>query len=122
MFALVAAAAFALSDADGTFLCVCRKDLPAPDIVFRGVVIDAELRASIDGRSVQPRQATIFNVEKTIKGAAATPMKVWHVTDQKKCGVRFNYGEAYTVKARLKNGAAETDLCLMPELKQEEPE
>lgn len=40
---------------DAPFLCVCRRDLPAPDLVFRGVVVDAELRASEDGRNVAAR-------------------------------------------------------------------
>lgn len=103
-------------------ICVCTPARAQADILFRGVVVDAELRASGDGRSVQPRQATIFRVEKTLKGEAATPMKVWHLTDARKCGVTFSYGGSYLVRARLKNGAAETDLCLMPELKAKDPE
>lgn len=120
---LAAALAFAAPPpADAPFLCVCRKDPPPPDVVFRGVAVDAELRASEDGREVAARQATVFRVLKTIKGETSAPMKVWHVSDPGKCGVTFAYGQTYVVEARLKNGVAETDLCLMPALKPKDPE
>lgn len=118
MLALVAAALAASSPpADAPFLCACAKPARPADIEFRGVAIDATMVAGQGGANVESRQATVFRVTRVIKGEAATPMKVWHLSDPNRCGVTFNYAASYVVKARLKNGKAETDLCLMPELK-----
>lgn len=115
MLALLAAAL--LAPADAPFLCVCAPNAKPADIEFEGVAVDAALVARLDGVGVEPRQATIFRVTRALKGEAKTPMKVWHLTSPQRCGVRFNYAASYRVKARVKNGAIETDACLMPELK-----
>ncbi|NWG72462.1 MAG: hypothetical protein HXY23_12780 [Parvularculaceae bacterium] len=115
MFAMLAAAL--LAPADAPFLCVCSANAKPVDIEFEGVAVDAALVALKDGVGVEPRQATIFRVTRAFKGEAKTPMKVWHLTNPQRCGVKFNYAASYRVKARVKNGAVETDACLMPELK-----
>jgi hypothetical protein len=118
MFAISAVLlAAGLAAAAETFLCACPKEQRQPDIVFRGVAIDAALVLGPDGLNAHPRQATIFRVARVEKGAPSTPMKVWHLTDPGRCGVSFGYGATYTVRARLRQGEAETDACLMPELR-----
>jgi hypothetical protein len=113
MLAFLAVLAAQASD-PAPFLCVCRRDAPAAEIVFRGVAIDAEMVAT-DGGGVAERQATVFRVTAPVKGAAATPMKIWHETTHARCGVAFAYGATYVVKARIKKGVVETDACLQPE-------
>jgi hypothetical protein len=98
-------------------ICVCTDASKAADIEFRGVVTDALLTADATGKKINSRQAAVFQVIRKIKGAAATPMKVYHTVDPTKCGVQFNYSQTYVVRARLKKDIAETDSCLMPELK-----
>ncbi len=110
-------AALMLAPADAPFMCACAPDPKPADIEFEGVAIDALLTATPDGGAVAPRQATLFRVTRAIKGEAKTPMKVWHFVNPQRCGVSFNYASSYRVKARVKNGEAETDACLMPELK-----
>lgn len=116
MLALVISIMLA-SAPDAPFLCTCANNATPADIEFRGVAVDAVLVAAEGGTKVELRQATVFRVTRVIKGEAASPMKVWHLTNPGRCGVTFNYASTYRVKARLKNGRAETDLCLMPELK-----
>jgi len=110
-------AALLLAPADAPFMCACAPGAPPVDIEFEGVATDALLTATPDGLRVAPRQATIFRVTRVIKGEAKTPMKVWHLTNPQHCGVSFDYASSYRVKARFRNKEAETDACLMPELK-----
>jgi hypothetical protein len=94
----------------------CRCAAPAAgeeDVVFKGLVVDAEMTVDASGVAVEPRQATIFRLIRAVKGEVSGPVKVWHVTNPDKCGVTFDYGKEYTVIARKKNNALETDFCLM---------
>ena len=117
MLDILAAAALAPPPAPPpAAVCVCTARSRKPDIEFRGVAVDGAFVVAPDG-AADPRQATIFRVVKAFKGEAATPMKVWHLRNPERCCVIFNYASTYEVKARLKAGKAETDLCLMPELK-----
>lgn len=101
--------------------CTCAAEARQEEIAFSGVVIDAELRADPSGRAIEPRQATIFRVVRVVAGSVESPAKIWHTTDAKKCGVRFDYGQVYLVRARKAENELETDLCLMPELGPEMP-
>ena len=78
-----------------------------------GVVADAELVLSADGRTASERQATVFSV---IDGGGLTDadrIRIFHSTDEKKCGVTFSYGSRYTVSVRRADEELETDYCLM---------
>jgi hypothetical protein len=101
--------------------CTCAAESREAEISFSGVVIDAELRADPSGRTIEPRQATIFRVVRVVVGSVESPAKIWHTTDAKKCGVRFDYGQVYLVRARKAENELETDICLMPELGGAEP-
>jgi hypothetical protein len=107
---------FAQADAERNIPsnCTCDGSRKA-DVLFQGIPFDAQLILSDDGRSAEPRQATLFHVAKKLKGDAPADAKVWHVTDPDKCGVKFVYGRRYEVRARTIDGALETDSCLMPE-------
>lgn len=96
--------------------CTCESEAREAEISFSGVVVDAELRADPSGRDIETRQATIFRVVRVVAGPVESPAKIWHTTDTKKCGVRFDYGQVYLVRARKAKNELETDLCLMPEL------
>lgn len=103
--------------------CYCKTPDPnEKDIFFKGVVVDAELTVDSSGLSVTPRQATIFRAIEPQKLGLENPIKVWHVTNPDKCGVTFDYGKEYTVKARKKDDALETDLCLMKDYLPKEEE
>lgn len=94
----------------------CRCAAPAPGeetVVFKGLVVDAEMRADASGLAVEPRQATIFRLIRAEKGEVSGPVKVWHATSPDRCGVAFDYGREYTVRARKEDEALETDFCLM---------
>lgn len=96
--------------------CTCAAEARDEEIAFRGVAVDAELRADASGRNIESRQATIFRVIRVVAGSVESPVKIWHSTDTRKCGVRFDYGQVYLVRARNGKNELETDLCLMPEL------
>lgn len=81
-------------------------------VVFQGVVIDGEVRLDATGRNADPHQATIFRVNRKIKGDVPDRAKIWHPTGADS-GVQFDYGKQYTVKAQKIEGEFETDICLM---------
>lgn len=94
--------------------CTCQIDLLEPELIFNGVVVDAEVTVDASGRTANARQATIFRIVRTIKGEVESPAKVWHMTNIKKCGVQFDYGKLYVVYARVVDRVIETDACLTP--------
>jgi hypothetical protein len=101
--------------ADPYALCTC----PAIDkenlVTFTGIASDAEMILGEDGRSAEPRQATIFRVLKGKGADVPDPVKVWHVTNPAKCGVEFDYGKRYAIVAeKNSNGELETSYCVMP--------
>lgn len=82
-------------------------------VVFIGVAADAELRVDETGRNPARRQATVFKGVRVRAGEAENPARVWHATDRKACGLSFDYGRQYTVRARMSADGLETDACLM---------
>jgi hypothetical protein len=130
MLSSLAAAAVLLAVAEGSApdfrppplprnpLCVCTDRRRASDVMFAGYVVDAEVRAKKDGTGVEPRQATVFRLRQVMIGDVvpegdANTIRVWHTTDPRSCGVRFDYGQLYVVKARKKKDALETDACML---------
>lgn len=97
---------------DPYLLCVCRDVAGAEQVTFAGYAVDAQLILGEDGRSAQPRQATIFRIEKGPKDLAS-PVKIWHFTKPEKCGLSFAYGKRYEIVAVKKGDEIETDWCLM---------
>jgi hypothetical protein len=97
---------------DPYLLCVCQDQSGAEQVTFTGYAVDAQLILGEDGRSAQPRQATIFRIEKGPKDLA-TPVKIWHVTRPEKCGLSFAYGKRYDIVAVKKGEEFETNWCLM---------
>lgn len=101
-------------------LCTCPQEAPAADsiIVFTGVAFDAVVTLDESGLNPAPRQATIFRVLKVEQGDKTKEAKVWHNADLKKCGVSFDYGKVYRIRATKKDDAFETDRCLMKDVAQ----
>ena len=96
-------------------LCSCARAEEGTRVEFTGVASDAQMTLGADGRSAEPRQATIFKVLRGKSADVSDPAKVWHVTDPAKCGVKFDYGKRYDVVALKKpNGDLETSYCVMP--------
>ena len=98
--------------------CVCEsvdKTSEAEIVAFRGVVSGAEMRVDETGQNPLPRQTTLFRLIKFIEGEAETPVRVVHLTNSDDCGVTFDYGRQYTIRAKRVEGVLETDQCLMPE-------
>jgi hypothetical protein len=93
--------------------CRCEAVDAAATVRFTGIVSDAELTAGEDGRTANPRQATIFRIVKSGAGGLAERVKVWHRTDPAQCGIRFDYGKRYDIVAVTKDGEFETDWCVM---------
>lgn len=99
-------------------LCSCAGVDKSQLISFTGIASDAQMTLKADGRSAEPRQATIFRVLNGANADLPDPAKVWHVTDPAKCGVRFDYGKRYDIVAQRKeNGDLETSYCVMPKAK-----
>lgn len=99
-------------------LCTCKEETPADAVVFTGVAFDAVVTLDESGLNPAPRQATIFRVLKVEAGEKTKEAKVWHNADLKKCGIIFDYGKVYRVRAVKKDDAFETDRCLMKEVPQ----
>lgn len=96
-------------------LCGCAAATPA-ETLLEGVVVDAELTLSPDGRTANQRQATIFTILNALDVAAGARVKIFHDA-QAQCGVTFDYGKRYRIRARpIEDGAFETDYCLMNDL------
>jgi hypothetical protein len=118
MFDLIAAFLLQAGDTPETrridpyLLCVCPDVSGAEKIEFTGFASDAEMILGEDGRSAEPRQATIFRIDKGPKDLKS-PVKVWHLTKPEKCGVSFAYGRRYNVVAVKKGDEIETNWCLM---------
>lgn len=94
--------------------CRCESAADEADlVVFIGVAADAEIRADETGRNPARRQATIFRAVRVRAGEAENPAYVWHATDREACGLSFDYGRQYTVRARRSEDGLETDACLM---------
>ena len=98
-------------------LCSCEKTQP-PQFMLQGLVVDAEMTLAPDGRNPADRQATIFNIftatENGERADLGRRLKIFHLTNKARCGVRFDYGKEYMVYARkTEEGAYETDYCLM---------
>ena len=93
--------------------CTCPADASA-DVTLSGYVIDAKVILGADGRSVEDRMATIFDVKSSNDSSISGRTAVWHSIDEDSCGVSFDYGKKYTVRARWSdNEELETDACLM---------
>lgn len=101
-------------------LCSCKAVDESSIVRFTGTASDAEMTLGPDGLSANARQATIFRVLKGESADAPNPAKVFHVTDPAKCGVSFDYGKRYDVIAVKKDGALETNWCLMGKPRKEE--
>lgn len=92
--------------------CACPDETPPDLITIEGLVVDAEVTLGADRRSVNERQATIFEVAQPLNDKKR--VKVWHSTLEAQCGLTFEYGRKYKITARrTENDALETDLCLM---------
>lgn len=94
-------------------LCSCAAVDENSIVRFTGTASDAEMTLGPDGLSANARQATIFRVVKGESDATPNPAKVWHVTNPAKCGISFDYGKRYEVIAVKKDGALETNWCVM---------
>lgn len=93
--------------------CACSEETPANVTTIEGLVVDAEVTLGVDGRSVNDRQATIFEVARAVNPDGR--VKIWHSTIDAQCGVTFEYGRKYKIVARqAKNETLETDACLTP--------
>jgi hypothetical protein len=107
-------------------VCKCAEAPPADAVIFEGVPYDAQITLDANGQKPEPRQATLFRLQKievgdgpkTADGMPSKEVKVWHNADLKKCGVRFDYGKRYRVRARKVGDNLETDFCLMKDLQQ----
>lgn len=102
-------------------MCGCANAQEGEVIEFVGVAFDAELSLDETGQDVLPRQASIFRVVRAPNRELKTPVKVWHSTEMAKCGVRFDYGKEYQIRARKEGDRLETDYCLMKDVKQPAP-
>lgn len=96
--------------------CVCAQKIMENAgeilVVVEGVVVDAQMTLSQDGRLANDRMATIFNLQQDSAIRGRTP--IWHNVDPDNCGVRFDYGRSYKLIVRkLENGVLETDFCLL---------
>lgn len=97
---------------DPYLLCVCPDVAGAETVAFSGYASDAVMILGEDGRSAQPRQATVFRVDRGPKDLKS-PVKVWHLTKPEKCGLSFAYGRRYDIVAVKKGEELETNWCLM---------
>ena len=89
--------------------CTCAQPPETPDRIISGLVVDAELTLGADRRSVNDRQATIFET-----AGGKERIRIFHSTQVKKCGLSFDYGVGYSVPVRkTEKGEFETDICLV---------
>ncbi len=96
-------------------LCSCKNVDTSSTIAFTGIASDAVMTLAPDGRSAEARQATVFRVLKGVSADVPETVKVYHLTNPEKCGVKFDYGKRYAVVAIKKaNGELETSWCVMP--------
>ncbi|MEX0644915.1 MAG: hypothetical protein WD076_06375 [Parvularculaceae bacterium] len=102
-------------------LCSCALAQEGEILEFAGVAVDAELALDETGQNVLPRQASIFRVIRAPNKELKTPVKVWHSTETAQCGVRFDYGKEYQIRARKEGDRLETDYCLMKDVTQPAP-
>lgn len=109
------------SDKKPPRLCGCEQQKPGEVIEFIGIAFDAELTVDETGQGVVPRQASIFRIVSSPDKTLKTPVKVWHSTETAKCGVRFDYGKEYSVRARRDGELLETDYCLLKDVTQPAP-
>lgn len=101
-------------------LCSCKAADASAIVKFTGYASDAEMTLSEDPQKPNARQATIFRVTKGRGDDVAEMTKVFHVVDPAKCGISFDYGKRYEVVAVRKDGALETDWCLMGKPRKDE--
>lgn len=100
-------------------LCTCAAEAPPADaVIFTGIPFDAIVTLDESGLNPAPRQATLFRVLKVEQGDRTKEAKVWHNADLKKCGIGFDYGKVYRIRATKKDDAFETDRCLMKDVPQ----
>ncbi|NNE41976.1 MAG: hypothetical protein HKN14_13775 [Marinicaulis sp.] len=89
---------------------------------LRGLVIDAEVTLRANGMSMNERQATIFDTPKSELADGSIVdgrIRIWHITNEAKCGVTFDYGKKYLVAVtRNQAGEFETNACLMKRVAQ----
>lgn len=95
--------------------CACPEEVDFEGaILLRGVVVDAEVMLSADGRSARDRQATIFAVDRGGAWNTGGRARVFHSTNEARCGVAFDYGRQYEILVRKDNdGGYKTDACLI---------
>ncbi|MGF1544797.1 MAG: hypothetical protein ACFB00_09900 [Parvularculaceae bacterium] len=94
--------------------CVCDAVPETGLVTFEGVVRDAELRVGPDGRTVLPRQGTVFEVSRARGADLGDEARVYHLTPPAPCALTFDYGKRYTVRARRVGGVLESDRCIDP--------
>ncbi|MEO1013937.1 MAG: hypothetical protein AAFX08_01995 [Pseudomonadota bacterium] len=94
--------------------CVCADGEPSGVIEIDGLVQDAELRLGPDGRSVLPEQATIFQIISSTDEAVSGQAKVHHPTRPSECGLTFDYGKRYKVRALREGDRLVSNYCLDP--------
>ena len=91
----------------------CRCAAPTADVLtFTGAVADAELRLGADGRSVAEIQTTVFTIVDS-DDIGEDRVRVSHPTTPEKCGVAFDYGKRYEIRAVREDGDLRTDYCLL---------
>ncbi len=90
---------------------------PTPDgvVEIEGVVKDAELRVGPDGRSVLPTQTTVFTVVRSSDPDVGDEARVSHPTDPAQCGLSFEYGQRYIVRAEKDGRSLKTNWCIDPQ-------
>ncbi|MBI1391144.1 MAG: hypothetical protein GC152_00250 [Alphaproteobacteria bacterium] len=94
--------------------CACPSSAPDDIIEIDGVVRDAELRLAPNGKSVLPEQATVFTVISASDESISGTVKVHHSTEPAKCGLAFDYGKRYLVRAVRKGDRLTSSYCLDP--------
>ncbi|MGE0408515.1 MAG: hypothetical protein AB7P23_04535 [Amphiplicatus sp.] len=102
-------------------LCVCAEPATDDSVAFTGIVTDAELLLNESGHGVLPRQAAVFRIVQSKQLDQRSATKVWHTTDLKRCGVVFDYGRQYNVRAKRTADGLETNYCLMKDVAQPAP-
>ena len=101
--------------------CECPTEIESGLIIIEGLVVDAEVTLAPDRLSVNDRQKTVFNVKASGDHDLKGRVNVWHSSNEKECGVTFDYGQSYKVVLRtLEDGAVETDQCLMKSVQEKD--
>lgn len=101
-------------EVDPYLLCRCDDETEADVTTITGIVRDAELRLAPDGLSVLPEQVTIFSVIKSSDPSIGKEVRIHHKTRPKDCGLSFDYGKRYDIRATRKDSVLETNWCLDP--------